>query len=126
MISLALTAALLPTPYQEVPATFVRVIDGDTVEVRAHLPFDVHIDLIVRVSGIDCPEMRGLQARAGKKAKAFTETWAAAYPNIVIQDTGVMSFDRIVSSVCPPSGGVCLDQALRDAGHFKVKEKLGR
>lgn len=126
MISLALTAALLPIPHVEVSATFLRIIDGDTVEVRAHLPFDVHIDLVVRVSGIDCPEMRGLQARAGKKAKAFTETWSTTYPDIIIQDTGKVSFDRIVSTVCPVSGGKCLDDALRDAGHFKVKENLGR
>jgi hypothetical protein len=37
-----------------------------------------------------------------------------------------MSFDRIVSPVCPTGGVICLDQALREAGHFKVKEKLGR
>lgn len=126
MISLALTAALLPIPHIEVPATFIRIIDGDTVEVRAHLPFDVHIDLVVRVAGIDCPEMRGLQARAGKKAKAFTQTWSMTYPDIIIQDTGKVSFDRVVSTVCPVGGGKCLDDALRDAGHFKVKENLGR
>jgi endonuclease YncB( thermonuclease family) len=61
MIPLTLLALLLPTPYTEVPATITRVIDGDTVEVRAHLPFDVHVDLVVRVAGIDCPEMKGLQ-----------------------------------------------------------------
>ena len=126
MISLALIAALLPIPHVEVPATFIRIIDGDTVEVRAHLPFDVHIDLVVRVAGIDCPEMRGLQARAGKKAKEFTQTWSMTYPDIIIQDTGKVSFDRVVSTVCPAGGGKCLDDALRDAGHFKVKENLGR
>lgn len=126
ILASTILAALLPTPHIEVPATFIRIIDGDTVEVRAHLPFDVHIDIVVRVAGIDCPEMRGLQARAGKKAKGFTETWATTYPDIIIQDTGQMSFDRVVSTVCPAGGGKCLDDALRDAGHFKVNERLGR
>lgn len=124
---LALLAATPePEPRPGIPATFIRVIDGDTFEVLVHLPFDVHITKTVRLEGIDCPEKKGLSARAGLLAKEFTETWAAAYPDMLVQDTGEESYGRIVSTVCPIGGGKCLSKALREAGHFKVHEKLGK
>ena len=121
-----LASAPGPEKVEGIPATFIRIKDGDTFVVLVHLPFDVHITKTIRLEGIDCPEKRGLQARAGLRAKEFTETWAAAYPDMLVQDTGRESFGRAVSTVCPVGGGKCLTEALREAGHFKVNEKLGR
>jgi endonuclease YncB( thermonuclease family) len=109
-----------------IPATFTRIIDGDTFEFIVHLPFGVHVDQTIRLEGIDTPEMRGLQAKDGQRAKEFVETWAASYPNVVIRDTGRTTFGRAVSTVCPMGGGKCLTESLREAGHFKINEKLGR
>lgn len=119
---LAIIFALVSTDEPvAIPATFVRVIDGDTYEMRAHLPFGVHIDVTVRLEGIDTPEInKGLQKKAGLAAKAFAETWSTTYPDVVIYDTGAISFDRKVSTVCPTGGGKCLAEALRDGGHEKV------
>ena len=123
MTSLALAILLFPTPHPEFSATITRVRDGDTIEVLAHLPFDVHIDVPIRVYGVNCPETRGLNAKAGKKAQAFTETWALNYPEVLIQDTGVRSFDRWVSPVCLPAGGTCLADALVESGLCKRDER---
>lgn len=121
-----LASAPEPEPRPGIPATFERIKDGDTFVMMAHLPFDVHITMSIRLDGIDCPETRGLQAKAGQLAKEFTRVWSIEHPNVVIQDTGRWSHERRVSTVCPVGRGRCLDQALRDAGHFKVHERLGR
>ncbi len=53
-----------------IPATLTRVIDGDTVEVRARIWLGQDIQIAVRLAGVDAPELRGkcpeerLQAQA--------------------------------------------------------------
>jgi endonuclease YncB( thermonuclease family) len=43
---------------QAVPVDILRVIDGDTVEVRAHIWLDQTIVTRVRLKSIDAPELR--------------------------------------------------------------------
>lgn len=45
----------LPGP---IPAEVIRVIDGDTIEVRAHIWPGHSVETRVRVAGIDTPELR--------------------------------------------------------------------
>lgn len=59
-------------------AKLVRVLDGDTVELDLDLGFHLTLRHIVRVWGIDCPELEGATAAAGEAAKAFTVAWFAA------------------------------------------------
>lgn len=120
-------------PLQEPPerptvkAHVTRVVDGDTIDVVAMLPFGASIQLMLRVEGIDCPEDKGLTKKAGEAATKFTKDWVNAYPYVIIQDNvNDWSFNRRVSRVCPPGGGLCLDQALRAAGHVAKNERLGR
>lgn len=42
-----------------IPADLIRVIDGDTLVVRAHIWPGQMVETAVRVSGIDTPELRG-------------------------------------------------------------------
>jgi endonuclease YncB( thermonuclease family) len=46
----------LPGP---IPAELVRVIDGDTLVVRAHIWLGQTVETHVRLAGIDTPELRG-------------------------------------------------------------------
>lgn len=110
--TILLLAAIASPELTPIPATVERVKDGDTIVVVAHLPFGVHFTLSVRLEGVNCPETRGLTAKAGADARTFTQTWVAAYPEVMIVDTGKRSFARWVSSVCPPGGGQCLTEAL--------------
>lgn len=112
-ILLALFATAQP---EAIPATFVRIIDGDTFEVMASLPFNVYVKVKIRLFGVNTPEMKGLQKRAGIGAADFTKTWAATYPDVVLVLKG-KSFDRYVATVCPPSGSLCLGEALIRSGH---------
>eukprot|EP00435_Cladocopium_sp_Y103_P078026 s1_g1765.t1 len=56
VVSTAMAAEVLPGP---IPATLVRVIDGDTVEVRARIWLGQQVQVAVRLAGIDAPELRG-------------------------------------------------------------------
>ena len=42
-----------------VPVEVIRIIDGDTIVVRAHPWLGVFIETRVRLAGIDAPELRG-------------------------------------------------------------------
>jgi endonuclease YncB( thermonuclease family) len=65
-----------------VPAEVVRVIDGDTVEVRARIWPGHIVETRVRLRGVDTPETRRpdceAERTAGQAATAFTEDWLAA------------------------------------------------
>lgn len=60
-------------PYQ---ASVIRVLDGDTIEVRAKVWPDVETHVKVRVNGINAPEIhtrRTCEKQAGLKAKKLAE-----------------------------------------------------
>jgi micrococcal nuclease len=38
-------------------AEILRVVDGDTVWLRVDLGFDVHMDMSIRLNGLDAPEV---------------------------------------------------------------------
>jgi micrococcal nuclease len=57
-----------------VEAALVRVIDGDTIEVRAHLWLGLELTTRVRLAGIDAPELDGgcpAERELAKAARAF-------------------------------------------------------
>jgi endonuclease YncB( thermonuclease family) len=58
-------AELLPGP---VPARVERVIDGDTLDVRAAIWLDQWVSVRVRIDGVDAPEMRGSCAAERSRA----------------------------------------------------------
>jgi micrococcal nuclease len=72
-VALAPDPDLLPGP---IPAEVVEVIDGDTLRVRAQVWIDLELETLVRLRGIDTPELRGqceaekARARAAKEALA--------------------------------------------------------
>jgi endonuclease YncB( thermonuclease family) len=53
-----------------VTAAAVRVIDGDSIEVRARLWLDLELTVVVRLQGIDTPEIRGKCAHEKDLARA--------------------------------------------------------
>jgi endonuclease YncB( thermonuclease family) len=42
-----------------IPADVIRIMDGDTLAVRAHIWLGQTVEVHVRLSGIDTPELRG-------------------------------------------------------------------
>ena len=59
-----------------IPAKVLRVIDGDTIVLRAHVWLGQTIETIVRIRGIDTPEIKGkceFERQKAEEAKNFLE-----------------------------------------------------
>ncbi len=67
----------LEGPYE---AAVVQVLDGDTIRVRARIWLGTDVELLVRIDGIDTPEIRGKCAHEkalAARARALTESLVA-------------------------------------------------
>ena len=95
----ALRRAPFPGPYE---AKFVRAVDGDTFEARMRVWFGQEIDTLVRVRGIDAPELKAKcarEARLAAEARDLLADFLAAGP-IRLRDVAADKyFGRIVASV---------------------------
>jgi micrococcal nuclease len=63
----------LPGP---IPAAVLRVVDGDTLTVRARIWINQELETSVRILGIDAPELNGaceFERLRAKEARAFLE-----------------------------------------------------
>ena len=119
--SVAVAAELLPGP---VPARVLRVIDGDTIEVHARIWLGLELSVLVRIAGIDTPELRGrcdTERAAPQEAKAFTArsvgmTGSDEPPPITLRDIEFGKYaNRVVVRVTTASGDD-LGAALTAAG----------
>lgn len=50
-------------------AEVIRVLDGDTIEVRIDMGFNASFRTLVRMARINTPELHGATAAAGQRAK---------------------------------------------------------
>ena len=98
----AFAAEPIPGP---IPATVLRVIDGDTFEARAEIWPDIDVTVAVRLSGIDAPE---LQARCRRERML-----AAAARDLLLREA-------------PPRSIVLLTQIRHDkyAGRVTAEVRL--
>lgn len=102
------------------PAEVVRVIDGDTLAVRARIWPSQFVETRVRLRGADAPETwrPGCEAEraAGRAAADFTLAWVGAADGVSLHDVDLGSFaGRVIARVERP-GGEDLSQALIGAG----------
>ena len=58
---------------REYPCEIMRVVDGDTVDVRCDLGFDVYKIVRIRIADIDTPEVRGPEREAGLRVKLVVQ-----------------------------------------------------
>lgn len=61
----------------------VKVTDGDTIHVVADLGFKIHTTQIIRLKGVNCPE---INTPEGQAAKAFTEQWLQIHQGKLMLD----------------------------------------
>ena len=84
-----------------------RVVDGDTIAVRVTVWLGQELAVLVRVRGIDAPELRGQcaseKARAGEAAAAL-ERLINGQPVILSEIEGDKYFGRVLSNVATASG----------------------
>ena len=79
----------------------LRVIDGDTIDVRADLGFDVGVKLRLRFMGINTPESRtrNLEEKAlGKAATARLKEILESADSVEFESHGKGKFGRVLAT----------------------------
>lgn len=99
-------SAVYPGPFQ---VEVERVIDGDTVAVRAHVWPDQVISTSVRLLDIDTPELRGrceAEVAAAERARAFVaEVVQRAGGRLWLRDVVLGKYaGRVVGRLVTPDG----------------------
>ena len=107
-------------------AILEKVIDGDTLEVRIDLGFDVWRVEHIRLRGLDAPE---LGSPEGQAAKRFVARELADIPFVVLHTYKTDKYARYVADVFYSAEskkkelifekGTFLNQQLLDKGHAK-------
>lgn len=69
----------------EYNAHVVRVVDGDTLDLRVDLGFTVLVKIRARLHGVDTPETYGVKKgseeyKAGMLSKQYVEDWLKGFP----------------------------------------------
>ena len=105
-----------------IPADVIRVIDGDTIEVRARIWLDIDVTTKVRLAGIDAPEIVGAcdeEHRRAEVASAFVTTWLSEHAPILLRDIRRDKYGgRVVADVIATDGD--------DLGQALVRARLAR
>jgi endonuclease YncB( thermonuclease family) len=100
----AAAAEVLPGPYH---ASVERVIDGDTLAVRVSVWLGQELRVLVRVRGVDAPELRGdcdaEKARA-RNAQAALARLVAGGPVVLTAIEGDKYYGRVVADVTTSEG----------------------
>jgi micrococcal nuclease len=101
------------TPTYVYSATVLRVVDGDGVDVRVDVGFRMWAEMPMRLLGLNAPEKN---SAAGKAAKAFTEAWCEAHPQVVVvTERNPEKYGRWLATIS--DGDAVLNDALLTAGH---------
>jgi endonuclease YncB( thermonuclease family) len=104
-----------------VRAHLVRVVDGDTIEVLARIWPDHYVETLVRLAGIDAPELKGRCAdeiALAERAKARLAAVLAG-ARLALADIHYGKYaGRVVATVLTEDG--------RDAGAILLAENLAR
>ncbi|MGE4280864.1 MAG: thermonuclease family protein [Magnetospirillum sp.] len=109
----------LPGP---IPARVIRIVDGDTVVVRARIWLGQDVETSVRLSGIDTPEKRGKcdsERQAALQAEAFTASHATIDTLVALHDVIADKYGkRVVARIVLTDG--------QDLGAALIAAKLAR
>ena len=116
--SAAVRRAPFPGPYV---ATLVRIVDGDTFETRVRIWFGEEIVTLVRIRGIDAPELHARCDAERRGAEAAREALGRLLAGHEIELSDVAPdkyFGRVVADVWAADDAGALDVAttMRDAG----------
>lgn len=96
-------------------ATYVKTIDGDTVDAIVDLGFNTFKKIRIRLSVIDTPEKNEIGWAAATK---FTRNWFESHPQFVVKTDRDRSggFDRYLGDCYSSDMKENLNKALLDSG----------
>ncbi len=105
-----------------VAAEVLRVVDGDTIEVRAHIWLGQEVTTLVRLGGVDAPELKGKCAderAAALRAKARIEEKLAG-GDVTLRDIKFEKYAGRVMSRIEIAGGEDLARSLKADGFVRA------
>ena len=105
-----------------VAAEVLRVVDGDTIEVRAHIWLGQEVTTLVRLGGIDAPELKGKcqsERDAALRAKARIEQKLAG-GEVTLRDIRFEKYAGRVMSRVETGTGEDLGAALKREGYVRA------
>jgi micrococcal nuclease len=98
-------------------AEVIRIIDGDTVELRVDLGCDIDINMTCRLAGINAPEKA---TAAGKQAKAWMEAQLPPGRAVVVKTTKgdeKEKYGRYLATLYLPNTATSINTQLVSVGH---------
>lgn len=100
----------------EYRATVIRVIDGDTVDLRVDLGFDAALNMRVRLTGLDAPE-RGKSG--GTEATAWLTEKLKTRAEIIIKTSkdSREKYGRYLAEIYLLGDAVSVNRQMIEAGH---------
>lgn len=102
-----------PTPgperYVYAGVTLLRTVDGDTAYFRFPLPFCLHIDLDMRLLGINAPERTGVSAAAGAAATAYLTGLLTGAESLTVQTYKTDKYGRWLAEIWALKAGAWLN-----------------
>lgn len=104
-----------------IPAELIRVIDGDTVEVRAHIWLGQSVVTRVRLQGVDAPELKARCDDELHKAEAARDVLRQFIIKNKFYLTGIKQDKyggRVVANIVNEKG--------EDAGQYLLEKNLVR
>jgi endonuclease YncB( thermonuclease family) len=106
-------------------ATFERVVDGDTIDVRVDAGFRNYRRERVRLLGVNAPESRGPSRDDGQASRVYVETWlqtaemdtADDHWPLILETSKSDVFGRWLATLWRVSDGECLNIEILQAGY---------
>ena len=112
VLGLAFAAETLQGP---IAVHVLRVIDGDTIEVRARIWLGQEVDIKVRLDGADAPELKGrcaAERRRAEDARAFVEARVGG-KDVTLTDVRYDKYGgRVLARVAGADGANLSDQLI--------------
>lgn len=112
-----------------IPATVVRIVDGDTLEVRAHIWLGQSVQTMVRVDGIDTPELRGrcpAEKALAQEARTRVATLLPPGSPVALHGVTLGKFAGRVVARIQAADGTDLGASLIAAGLARAYDGGGR
>lgn len=102
----------------EYNATVSRLIDGDTIEAVVDLGFDIKLRQIVRLAGINAPEVVGVSKPAGQAATAFLASLIGPNSPVLFRtEKPHDKYGRYLAWVYLPADPESVNEKMIKAGH---------
>jgi len=112
-----------------VAAEVLRVVDGDTIEVRAHIWLGQEVTTLVRLNGVDAPELKGKcegERAAARRAKARIEEKLAGGNDVILRNIRFEKYAGRVMSKVETESGEDLGTALKREGFVRAYSGANR